>query len=105
MEERKDVIWTFQFCWLFPINLISYAYHFSNPLFHSTGGADLTPYYLFDEDITSFHEKMKNLCDSHSCDGDIGEHIDYAKMKHACDDYFYLPARSEHRGVGTLITC
>ena len=45
---------------------------------------------------------MKNLCDSHSCDGDIGEHIDYAKMKQACDDYFYLPARSEHRGVGGL---
>ena len=67
------------------------------------GGADLTPYYLFDEDITFFHEKMKTLCDSHSHqDGELGEHINYDQMKHACDEYFYLPARSEHRGVGGI---
>jgi coproporphyrinogen III oxidase len=81
--------------------------------FFIKGGADLTPYYLFDEDITSFHEKMKSLCDSHSNsvhDNNDGDHdddhdselINYQKMKKSCDDYFYLPARSEHRGVGGI---
>jgi coproporphyrinogen III oxidase len=84
------------------------------------GGADLTPYYLFDEDIAMFHDQMKQLCVNHnnSGDDDIDNHsdstidnhsdnhsdstIDYPTMKQACDDYFYLPARSEHRGVGGI---
>lgn len=46
---------------------------------------------------------MKHLCDSHSGNNnDIKEHIDYRKMKQACDEYFHLPARSEHRGVGGI---
>ena len=45
---------------------------------------------------------MRSLCESHSCDGEIGEQIDYKKMKQSCDEYFYLPARSEHRGVGGI---
>lgn len=63
------------------------------------GGSDLTPYYLFDEDITSFHSAIRDLCEEHK-----GQHemIDYQKMKVACDDYFYLPARSEHRGTGGM---
>ena len=28
------------------------------------GGADLTPYYLFDEDATAFHEHYKGVCES-----------------------------------------
>mmetsp|Transcript_20998 Transcript_20998/g.25835 ORF Transcript_20998/g.25835 Transcript_20998/m.25835 type:complete len:372 (+) Transcript_20998:103-1218(+) len=63
------------------------------------GGADLTPYYLFDEDISFFHKKMRNLCENHSDDNDI---INYKIMKQACDEYFYLPARSEHRGTGGI---
>lgn len=27
------------------------------------GGADLTPYYLYDEDITEFHRFYKDICD------------------------------------------
>lgn len=58
------------------------------------GGADLTPYYLFDEDIASFHNTYKQIC---------GEHQqDYDEMKQDCDDYFYLPAREEHRGTGGI---
>jgi coproporphyrinogen III oxidase len=29
------------------------------------GGSDLTPYYLFDEDITAFHSSLKSLCEKY----------------------------------------
>ena len=59
------------------------------------GGADLTPYYLFEEDATHFHEALKKVCDSHPV-------ADYRAWKSACDRYFYLPHRGEARGVGGL---
>jgi coproporphyrinogen III oxidase len=58
------------------------------------GGADLTPSYLFDEDVSFFHSTYKELCQEHG--------QDHAALKAACDDYFYLPARSEHRGTGGI---
>lgn len=64
------------------------------------GGSDLTPYYLFDEDIRSFHSSLKCLCEKYR--NEDYEMIDYQKMKEECDTYFYLPARSEHRGVGGM---
>eukprot|EP00535_Pseudo-nitzschia_heimii_P008024 CAMPEP_0197179616 /NCGR_PEP_ID=MMETSP1423-20130617/4500_1 /TAXON_ID=476441 /ORGANISM="Pseudo-nitzschia heimii, Strain UNC1101" /LENGTH=445 /DNA_ID=CAMNT_0042629543 /DNA_START=12 /DNA_END=1349 /DNA_ORIENTATION=+ len=71
------------------------------------GGSDLTPYYLFDEDVRSFHRELKTLCDTYQQDADGDDSsatrmIDYPTMKQACDEYFYLPARSEHRGVGGM---
>ncbi len=68
------------------------------------GGSDLTPYYLFDEDISFFHGELKTLCEKYqSNDASSPEAmIDYPTMKQACDEYFYLPARSEHRGVGGM---
>lgn len=60
------------------------------------GGADLTPYYLFDEDVTSFHNMYRDLCKSNPPE------FSYDKLKAMCDDYFYLPARSEHRGTGGI---
>lgn len=62
------------------------------------GGADLTPYYLIDEDVSYFHKLYKDLCDSH----ELGDNFDYASMKKACDKYFFLPARQEHRGTGGI---
>ena len=62
------------------------------------GGADLTPYFLYDEDISFFHGLYKNLCDKQ----DNEAVFSYASMKQACDEYFYLPARSEHRGTGGI---
>lgn len=59
------------------------------------GGADLTPYYLFEEDATHFHTVLKEICDSHPVS-------DYRAWKSACDSYFYLPHRGEARGVGGL---
>ncbi|GMH57963.1 hypothetical protein TL16_g02509 [Triparma laevis f. inornata] len=58
------------------------------------GGADLTPYYLFDEDVKEFHGKYKDLCERHG--------QNYEEYKKVCDDYFYIPARKEHRGVGGI---
>eukprot|EP00434_Breviolum_minutum_P043430 symbB.v1.2.038716.t1/scaffold6138.1/size20662/3 len=63
------------------------------------GGADLTPYYLDKDDIGFFHQTYKTLCSQH-----LQEHpsFTYASMKEACDAYFYLPARQEHRGTGGI---
>ncbi|CAN5792682.1 oxygen-dependent coproporphyrinogen oxidase [soil metagenome] len=59
------------------------------------GGADLTPYYLFEEDAAHFHRVLKAVCDSNPP-------ADYRSWKSACDSYFYLPHRGEARGVGGL---
>lgn len=59
------------------------------------GGCDLTPAYLYDEDARSFHQFWRQLCDQY----DPGL---FQGMKEACDAYFYLPARAEHRGVGGI---
>lgn len=59
------------------------------------GGADLTPYYPFREDVISFHKTWKRVCARHKL-------ADYAKMKADCDRYFFLPHRNEPRGVGGI---
>jgi len=60
------------------------------------GGADLTPYYPFREDVIGFHKTWKNVCTKYS---DV---VDYQKLKNWCDEYFYLPHRKEPRGVGGI---
>lgn len=57
------------------------------------GGADLTPYYLFEDDARHFHRVLREVCDRHP----VG---DYPAWKSECDRYFYLPHRREARGVG-----
>ena len=59
------------------------------------GGCDLTPYYLDLKLITHFHQCLKAACDL------IDPHY-YPMYKKACDTYFYLPHRHEHRGVGGI---
>eukprot|EP00899_Mesostigma_viride_P006688 jgi/Mesvir1/1601/Mv14566-RA.1 len=59
------------------------------------GGADLTPYYLFEEDAVAFHSFWKGVCDKH--DPSI-----YPAAKETCDKYFYIPARKEYRGTGGI---
>jgi coproporphyrinogen III oxidase len=63
------------------------------------GGADLTPYYLFEDDITSFHTMYRDLSNTLLSDD---PNFSYESMKEACDNYFYLPARGEHRGTGGI---
>ncbi|MBL7471836.1 oxygen-dependent coproporphyrinogen oxidase [Robertkochia sediminum] len=59
------------------------------------GGQDLTPYYLFEEDATHFHQTCKNACDKHHPDF-------YPEFKTKCDAYFYNSHRNEARGIGGL---
>lgn len=59
------------------------------------GGADLTPYYLFEEDCVRFHRALRDLCARRA----PGRH---PALKRAADDYFFLPHRGEHRGVGGI---
>jgi coproporphyrinogen III oxidase len=66
------------------------------------GGADLTPAYLFEEDATAFHAHWAALCDAHAQPGASNKRALYAAYKAACDAYFYIPARREHRGAGGI---
>lgn len=59
------------------------------------GGADLTPYYLFEEDAVCFHRALADVCGRHAV-------ADHPVWKQTCDEYFYLPHRGEARGVGGL---
>jgi coproporphyrinogen III oxidase len=60
------------------------------------GGADLTPYYPYREDVVHFHRAWKEVCDRHA------PLIDHARLKRWCDEYFFLPHRGEARGVGGI---
>jgi coproporphyrinogen III oxidase len=60
------------------------------------GGADLTPYYPWREDVIHFHRTWRDVCKRHE------PLIDYQHFKKWCDDYFYLPHRKEPRGVGGI---
>ena len=59
------------------------------------GGADLTPYVLFEEDAMHFHRTHKLICERHHPDF-------YERFKRQCDEYFYLPHRKETRGIGGI---
>lgn len=60
------------------------------------GGADLTPYYPFRDDVIAFHRVWRRVCEAHA------PLVDYRKMKEECDRYFYLTHRQEPRGVGGI---
>lgn len=59
------------------------------------GGQDLTPYYLFEEDVVHFHQVCKKACDMH-------HKTFYPEFKKKCDDYFWNSHRNEARGIGGL---
>jgi len=59
------------------------------------GGADLNPITPNEKDTKAFHQALREACDRHDPDY-------YPRYKTWCDEYFYLPHRQEHRGVGGI---
>jgi len=59
------------------------------------GVTDLNPIVPDDQDTRAFHAKLKTTCDRH-------DPAYYEKFKTWADDYFFLPHRNEHRGVGGI---
>jgi coproporphyrinogen III oxidase len=59
------------------------------------GGADLNPPLPYAEDTEEFHDVLKAACDPHGAD----YYDRYAKW---ADEYFYIPHRKVHRGVGGI---
>jgi coproporphyrinogen III oxidase len=60
------------------------------------GGADLTPYYPYREDVVHFHRTWRDVCGRHP------GVADHARFKQWCDEYFFLAHRGEARGVGGI---
>jgi coproporphyrinogen III oxidase len=59
------------------------------------GGADLNPPIPYAKDTADFHARMKQTCDAHGADH-------YNRFKKWADDYFWIPHRGVHRGVGGI---
>lgn len=74
---------------------MNYRYFEAESIWWFGGGADLTPYYPFEEDVVHFHSTLKQACDRHDPDY-------YQRFKKWCDEYFYIEHREEPRGVGGI---
>ena len=59
------------------------------------GGADLNPPIPYAEDTSDFHAAMEGACAA----SPVG---DYPRFKQWADDYFWIPHRGVHRGVGGI---
>jgi len=85
-----------------PRNPMAPTMHFNYRYFETDGGvwwfgggSDLTPSYLFPEDVTHFHQTYKTVCDKHDPEF-------YPKFKKWADEYFYIKHRDETRGLGGI---
>jgi coproporphyrinogen III oxidase len=59
------------------------------------GGADLNPPIPYAHDTADFHATLKTACDAHGADY-------HERFKKWADDYFWIPHRNVHRGVGGI---
>tara|TARA_R110000824_G_scaffold394394_1_gene594154 strand:+ start:433 stop:1290 length:858 start_codon:yes stop_codon:yes gene_type:complete len=59
------------------------------------GGADLNPAIPYNEDTEEFHARLRSACAPHNPEY-------YPRFKKWADDYFYIPHRQVHRGVGGI---
>jgi coproporphyrinogen III oxidase len=59
------------------------------------GGADLNPPLPVPTDTEDFHATLKAACDAHPAG-------DYPRFRQWAEDYFYIPHRQVHRGVGGI---
>jgi coproporphyrinogen III oxidase len=60
------------------------------------GGADLNPPLPIAEDTDAFHAAFRAACETHPGVGD------YPRFRQWADDYFWIPHRNVHRGVGGI---
>ena len=59
------------------------------------GGADLNPPIPEEKDTADFHAALKAACDAH-------DPTHYPRFRQWADEYFYIPHRKVHRGVGGI---
>ena len=59
------------------------------------GGADLNPPIPYAGDTEAFHARLKAACDAHGADY-------YERFSKWADEYFWIPHRKVHRGVGGI---
>merc|ERR1712228_819404 len=85
-----------------PRNPMAPTMHFNYRYFETDGGvwwfgggSDLTPSYLFEEDVKHFHKTYKDVCDKHDASF-------YPRFKKWADEYFFIKHRGETRGLGGI---
>jgi coproporphyrinogen III oxidase len=59
------------------------------------GGADLNPPIPYEEDTAEFHARLRAACAAH-------DQTFYDRFSKWADDYFFIPHRGVHRGVGGI---
>ena len=59
------------------------------------GGADLNPPIPYEEDTAAFHARLRAACAAH-------DQTYYDRFKGWADEYFFIPHRGVHRGVGGI---
>jgi coproporphyrinogen III oxidase len=59
------------------------------------GGADLNPPIPYEEDTAEFHARLRAACAAH-------DQTFYERFSKWADEYFYIPHRGVHRGVGGI---
>ncbi len=59
------------------------------------GGADLNPPIPYEEDTADFHARLRAACAAHNP-------TYYPRFSKWAEDYFYIPHRGVHRGVGGI---
>lgn len=59
------------------------------------GGADLNPPIPYEEDTADFHARLRAACAAHN-------QTYYGRFSKWAEDYFYIPHRGVHRGVGGI---
>ena len=76
------------------------AFHFNTRLIVTGkhwfgGGADMTPAFVYKDDVEDFHNALKHTCDKY-------DQNYYPDFKKNCSEYFFLPHRNEERGEGGI---
>ena len=59
------------------------------------GGADLNPPIPYEEDTADFHARLRAACAGH-------DQTYYTRFSKWADEYFFIPHRRVHRGVGGI---